>query len=201
MKLAPDTSSMNRDQLNMGAYDHGQDIARQLRRERDARNWSLADLAIHSGVSKGAISKIERGEVSPTAVVLSRLAAAFGFTLAGFVLKAEDTGGPLCRRADQKEWLDPQTNYYRRQIFAKMDHPIDLAQIEFPPGQQITFPAAAFGARRHLIWIQSGELLVTIGEEGYRLTAGDSLGINIPANVSFENDTDLPCIYAVATAK
>jgi transcriptional regulator with XRE-family HTH domain len=199
MKI-PSSIVMARPTLDASA-DHGQDLARQLRRERDARNWSLADLAVHSGVSKGAISKIERGEVSPTAVVLSRLAAAFGFTLAGFVVRAEDTGGPVCRRADQKEWLDPQTKYSRRQIFAKMDHPIDLAQIDFPPGQHVTFPAAAFQARRHLIWVQSGEVVVTIGEEAYRLTAGDSLGINISADVSFENQTDTRCIYAVATAK
>lgn len=192
-----------REPIKTGSYEqdtNGQDIARHLRRERDARNWSLSDLAIHSGVSKGTISKIERGEVSPTAVILSRLAAAFGFTLAGFLLKAEDAGSPISRYAEQKEWRDPQTNYVRRQVFAKADHPIDLARIEFPPGQRITFPAAAFGARRHLIWIESGQIIVTIGREVYRLAAGDSIGINVLADVSFENDTDLPCVYAVATA-
>jgi len=181
--------------------DSGLEIARQLRRERDARNWSLSDLAIRSGVSKGTISKIERGEVSPTAVVLSRLAVAFGFTLAGFLLKAEDSYGPVVRHADQSIWVDPQTRYKRRQVFAKADHPIDLAAIEFPPRQRISFPSSVFGARKHLIWVQSGEIIVRLGDDAYRLMAGDSIGINMVAEVSFENDTDLPCVYAVATAK
>lgn len=177
------------------------DIARQLRKERESRNWSLSELADQSGVSKGTISKIERGEASPTAVVLSRLAAAFGFTLAGFLLKAEDSGDPVTRRAEQPEWEDPETGYKRRQIFVKADHPIDLTAIEFPPNRKVKFPAAAFGARRHLIWVQIGEITIRIGENTHRLTAGDSIGINVLTDVSFENETDAPCFYLVATAK
>lgn len=178
-----------------------EDIARQLRKERENRNWSLSQLAVQSGVSKGTISKIERGEASPTAVVLSRLAAAFGFTLAGFLLKAEDSGDPVTRRAHQPEWTDPETHYKRRQIFAKADHPIDLTAIEFPPNQKIKFPAAAFGARRHLIYVQTGQITIRIGNDAHRLTAGDSIGINVLTDVSFENETDAPCFYLVATAK
>lgn len=179
----------------------GIEIARQLRKEREGRNWSLSELAVQSGVSKGTISKIERGEVSPTAVVLSRLAAAFGFTLAGFLLKAEDSRGPLTRHSEQPEWEDPGTNYRRRQVFAKADHPIDLAAIEFPPKQKIKFPAAVFGARKHLVWIQTGEIVLRMGDDTYRLAAGDSIGINVLTDVTFENETNSPCLYIVATAK
>ncbi len=52
-------------------------IARHIRLEREARNWSLAELAQHSGVAKASISKIERGEMSPSAVILLRLATRF----------------------------------------------------------------------------------------------------------------------------
>ncbi|MBV9456432.1 MAG: helix-turn-helix transcriptional regulator, partial [Bradyrhizobium sp.] len=51
----------------------GQRLAQRIRLERDSRGWSLAELAERSGVSKATISKIERAEVSPTAVVLVRL--------------------------------------------------------------------------------------------------------------------------------
>ena len=44
-------------------------LAARLRLERDARGWSLGDLAQRSGVSKAMISKIERGEASPTAAL------------------------------------------------------------------------------------------------------------------------------------
>ena len=83
-------------------------IARRLRLERDSRSWSLADLAERSGVSKATISKIERAEVSPTAVVLVRLAAAFELTLAGLMLRAEGQGERLARASDQPIWRDPK---------------------------------------------------------------------------------------------
>ena len=72
--------------------DTGTRIARRLRLERDARGWSLAELAERSGVSKATISKIEREELSPTAVILVRLASAFDLTLAGLLVRAEGDG-------------------------------------------------------------------------------------------------------------
>ena len=72
-------------------------LARQIRLEREARNWSLADLAERSGVAKASISKIERGEMSPSAVLLLRLATAFDLTLAGLLLRAEGEKPRLSR--------------------------------------------------------------------------------------------------------
>src|SRR5271154_5239313 len=90
-------------------------IARRIRFERDARAWSQADLALRSGVSKAMISKIEREEVSPTAVILVRLAGAFDLTLAGLLLRAEGEAGRLSRRAEPPGWRDPATGAVRRE--------------------------------------------------------------------------------------
>tara|TARA_B100001964_G_C14177020_1_gene574296 strand:- start:54 stop:347 length:294 start_codon:yes stop_codon:yes gene_type:complete len=59
-------------------------IAARVSKEREARKWSLADLANHSEVSKAMISKIKRGESSPATAVLGRLCGAFGLTLSTF---------------------------------------------------------------------------------------------------------------------
>src|SRR6476619_8507575 len=107
-----------------GGDNPGTQIARRLRMERDGRGWSLADLAGRSGVSKATISKIERAEVSPTAVVLVRLASAFDLTLAGLMLRAEGQGERLSRASDQPVWRDPETGYLRRQVFNRPDHPV-----------------------------------------------------------------------------
>src|ERR1700755_3496134 len=90
-------------------------IARRLRLERDSRGWSLADLAERSGVSRATISKIERAEVSPTAVVLVPFAGAFDLTLAGLMLRAEGQGERLTRASDQPVWSDPETGYLLKQ--------------------------------------------------------------------------------------
>ena len=59
-----------------------QRIAERVRDLRAANGLSLDALAGRSGVSRSMISLIERGESSPTAVVLEKLAAGLGVTLA-----------------------------------------------------------------------------------------------------------------------
>src|SRR3954453_13766232 len=110
-------------------------LALRLRLERDSRGWSLAELAQRSGVSKATISKIERAEVSPTAVVLVRLARAFDLTLAGLMLSAEGQGTPGSRAAHQPIWRDPETGYLRRQVFSQPDNPIEIVRVEMPAKQ------------------------------------------------------------------
>ena len=60
----------------LDATNINQRIAERVRELRAARGLSLEALAAQSGVSRSMISLIERGESSPTAVVLDKLAVA-----------------------------------------------------------------------------------------------------------------------------
>jgi transcriptional regulator with XRE-family HTH domain len=179
----------------------GSEIARHVRLERDARNWSMADLAERSGVAKASISKIERGEMSPSAAILARLAAAFDLTLAGLLLKAEGQKDRLTRAADQPVWRDPATGYRRRQIFSRPDHPLEMVQVELPAGQKVSFPAWTYAHARHVVWVQMGELMLIEGGQRNLLKTGDSLGFGSPAEVTYVNESTRPCHYVVALAR
>ena len=181
--------------------DTGSRIARRLRLERDARGWSLADLAERSGVSKATISKIERAEVSPTAVVLVRLASAFDLTLAGLMLRAEGQGRRLSRAADQPVWRDPETGYLRRQVFNRPDHPVEIIKVEMPAKQRVTLPASSYAHIRQALWVLSGALVLIDGGKRHELRAGDCLGFGPPAEVTFANESNAPCTYVVALAR
>ena len=181
--------------------DAGFRLAERLKLEREARGWSLADLAERSGVSRGAISKIERGESSPTAGLLVRLAEAFDLTLAGLIARAEQAGDALSRAADQPVWRDPASGYVRRQIFERADHPVELAQVELPPGAHVGFPAASYRRIRQLVWVLEGELVIEEGGERSSLAAGDCLAFGPPADCAFVNETAAPCAYLVALAR
>ncbi len=172
----------------------GARIAHRLRLERDARAWSLADLASRSGVSKATISKIERGEVSPTAVILVRLAGAFDLTLAGLLLRAEGDGQQerVARAAHQPVWRDPATGYTRRQVLCRPDHPLELVQVELPAGRQVVLPA---------IWVLAGELVILEGSERHALAMGDCLPFGPPSEVTLSNEGALPCSYLVVLAR
>ena len=53
-------------------------VGQMIRSLRDERKFSLRDLSEISGLSVNAISKIERGETSPTVASLHQLASALG---------------------------------------------------------------------------------------------------------------------------
>lgn len=181
--------------------DSSAKLARRIRLERDARGWSLADLAERSGVSKASISKIEREEVSPTAVILVRLATAFDLTLAGLLLRAEGEGGRLSRVGDQPSWRDPDTGYVRRQVYSRPDHPLEIVQVELPAGRQVEFPASSYAHIRQAVWVTTGELVIHEGGERNVLGPGDCLGFGPPGPVVMVNPGHLPCSYVVVLAR
>lgn len=178
-------------------------IAARIKRERDARGWSLADLAERAGVSKATISKIERGEVSPTAVILVRLAGAFDLTLAGLLLRAEGEGEPerVSRAASQRVWQDPETGYVRRQILSRPDHPLEVVQVDLPAGRKVELPASSYAHIRQALWMLAGELVVLEGGQRHVLGAGDCLAFGPPSDVTLANDSAVPCTYLVVLAR
>jgi transcriptional regulator with XRE-family HTH domain len=176
-------------------------LARRLRLERDARGWSLADLAERSGVAKATISKIERGEASPTAVVLVRLAAAFDLTFAGLLIRAEGERQRLSRAGDQPVWRDPATGYLRKQVFSRSDHPLEIVEIELPAGQKVVLPASSYARIRQAIWVRAGDLVIVEGGERHALGPGDCLGFGPPAEVTIANESAAPCAYLVVLAR
>jgi transcriptional regulator with XRE-family HTH domain len=179
----------------------GTRIAHRLRLERDARDWSLADLAERSGVSKATISKIEREEMSPTAVLLVRLAGAFDLTLAGLLLRAEGERERLARATDQPVWRDPETGYLRKQVFSRTDHPLEIIQVELPAGRRVLLPASSYARIRQVVWVQAGDLVILEGGERHLLHAGDCLGFGPPSEVTLANETAASCTYLVVLAR
>src|SRR4051812_487575 len=144
-------------------------IARTLRAEREGRGWSIADLAALSGVSKAMISKIERAEASPTAMLLGRLSGAFGLTLSRLLAGAEEAGRRLVRFAEQPVWRDPETGYVRRAVSPLTGGPLELVSVEIPPGARIAYPASAFTFIHQQIWVLGGMLIFREGDVEHRL--------------------------------
>lgn len=189
--------------MDIKVDETGRQIAHRIRVERDARGWSLAELGGRAAVSKATISKIERGEVSPTAVILVRLAGAFDLTLAGLLLRAEGDGaaGRVSRAADQPVWRDPATGYLRRQVLGRADMPLEVVQVELPAGQKVELPASSYAHIRQAVWVQGGALVILEGGLRNALAAGDCLPFGPPSDVTFSNESAAPCSYVVVLAR
>jgi transcriptional regulator with XRE-family HTH domain len=172
-------------------------IAARIREEREARRWSCADLAERSGVSKAMISKIERGEASPTAALLGRLAGAFSLTLSSLLARAELRGGRLLRAADQPQWRDPETGYVRRHISPASDSRVELIKVELPAGARVSFPASTYVSLRHFVWVLEGQLTFTEGGLVHEMGPGDCLELGPPADCTYAAGGRKPCSYVV----
>jgi transcriptional regulator with XRE-family HTH domain len=181
--------------------DTADGIAARVRTEREARKWSLADLAKHSDVSKAMISKIERGESSPTTVVLGRLCGAFGLTLSTFLTRAEGQAGRMVRAADQPSWFDPETGCVRTLISPSAGGSIEIVAVDLPAGADVMFPASIYAAFYQVVWVQSGQLTLTEGENKHLLNIGDCIELGPPSQCIFLNKTEEPCRYLVAASR
>ncbi|SPS02165.1 Conserved hypothetical protein [Cupriavidus taiwanensis] len=176
-------------------------ISARVRIERESRGWSMGELAERAGVSKAMISKIERGEASPTATVLGRLSGAFGLQLSMLLALAEQFGNRLCRAADQQVWTDPETGYTRRAVSPRNGGMLELVEIMLPANVRISYPSSAFIFQHQQIWVQQGTLVFEEGQLVHELEVGDCLQLGPPAPCTFINPGNNPCIYLVALVK
>lgn len=189
---------MEPDEANLDAR-----LAGRLRGLRGERGLSLDRLAERSGVSRSMISLIERGESSPTANVLDKLAAALGVSLASMFTEAPKLAGdPVCRRAEQFAWRDPETGYVRRNLSPSgFASPIELVEVELPPGARVALETATRARPLHQqIWMLEGELHLSVGERTHDLAAGDCLAMRVDQPSVFRNLGALPARYLVALA-
>ena len=186
--------------------DVNQRIAAHVRDLRARQGLSLDALANKSGVSRSMISVIERGESSPTAVVLDKLAAALGVTLPSFFdapkAASKAPRGPVARREDQPQWQDPASGYIRRNVSpASVAQPMQIADVHFPAGARVAFETGARDTRVHQqIWLLKGTMDITIGNERHRLHEGDCLAMQLDRPTMFHNPTRKPARYAVVIA-
>jgi transcriptional regulator with XRE-family HTH domain len=177
-------------------------IARRVRELRDAHHLSLEALATRSGVSRSNISLIERGESSPTAAVLDKLASALGVALAAlFEDKGtpDDEPSPVARVAEQPVWTDPGSGYMRRSLSPAAPSPLQLVDVVFPAGQRVAYDSVPHNADIHQqVWMIEGAMEISVGEQHWRLEAGDTLAMRLDRHIVYHNPTDKQARYLVA---
>lgn len=177
-------------------------IAQRVRDLRAARSLSLDDLATKSGVSRSMISLVERGESSPTAVVLEKIATGLNVSLASLFDVPAASANPVSRQADQLSWRDPESGYIRRNVSpGGFPSPIQIVEVSFPAGARVAYETGARTPRVHQqVWVLEGTLDVTVGNRRHRLGAGDCLAMVLDQPITFHNPVRKRARYAVVLA-
>jgi transcriptional regulator with XRE-family HTH domain len=169
---------------------------------RGERGLTLDALAAKCDVSRSMISLVERGESSPTAVVLDKIAAGLGVSLASLF---EDTGAaasPVSRGDDRTRWRDPQSGYVRRNISPpNFPSPIQIVEIVLPAGARVAYESGARDVTMHQqIWVLEGSIEVTLGSIVHRLAEDDCLAMRLNQPTAFRNRTRKAARYIVTIA-
>ena len=178
-------------------------LANRLRDLRAENGLTLDGLAERTGVSRSMISLIERGESSPTAMVLDKLAAGLGVTLASLFAEKDSAGAsPLAHRADQRVWRDPDSGYLRRNLSAPgFPSPIELVEVVLPVGARVAYDTGHRASVVHQqIWMIEGDIDLTLGDDTYHLGTGDCLSMRLDRPTIFRNHSERPARYLVALA-
>ena len=173
-------------------------LAERLAAARAARGQTLDELAEASGVSRAMISRIERGESSPTAMVLGRLAAGLDVSLSSLFAEVEGPVEPLAKVERQPVWRDPETGYIRRNVAPPgTGSSQEVVRVELPPGARVAYPAASYAQRDHHILLLSGRLRFGNGARVFDLEAGDCLWLPEVADSWYFNPGPGPAEYLV----
>lgn len=154
-------------------------LGMQIKRQRQAQDLKLSDVAKIADISQGMLSKIENAQVSTSLDTLSRLCDVLGLPLSKLfseydqqdgsaLLVKADQGMEVVRCGTEKGHTYHLLNHTRgpKKSFEAYMVSMDDASEEFPT---FSHPGTEF---LHLL---EGELIYRHGNQLYRMEAGDSL--------------------------
>jgi transcriptional regulator with XRE-family HTH domain len=184
------------------ASDINARIATRVRSLRAEHGMTLDALADKSSVSRSMLSLVERGESSPTAVILEKIAAGLGVPLASLFDDVAASPNPVSRHIERSVWRDPQSGYERCNISPpNFPSPIQLVEVTLPAGARVAYETGARESRIHQqIWIQDGSIELTIGHVTHRLDEGDCIAMQLNEPTTFRNRTRKAARYIVVVS-
>ncbi|PVX72801.1 helix-turn-helix domain-containing protein [Paraburkholderia unamae] len=171
----------------------------ELRRQRKLKGMSLDELASASSVSRAMISKIERGQSSPSTSILSKLVDALDTTVARLLGQETPPQDVVLMRADQQVVLvDAETGFSRRVLSPILPgRGLDFVMAEMPPKSDTGPLVAHTMPVEEYIYVLSGSLVVTVGATRAVLNASDAMYYRADVPHRFENEGRTACKYLI----
>ncbi|TMR02392.1 helix-turn-helix transcriptional regulator [Actinomadura soli] len=194
---------------NAAGPQHGDDLAGafggKVRRRREEAGLTLEQLSTRSSVSRAMLSKVERGEKSPTIGVASRIAHALGASLSDLIgapAAAASGVAVVMRKSDRPVFRDPETGFERHMVSAAPGAGGPEMVVHHLPAQVSTglLPAYPPDTEKQLVVLE-GTLTVAIGGISETLNTGDSLFFQADADHGFANRTNAPCEYIMVISR
>lgn len=177
-------------------------LAQRLADLRLQKSWSLETLAELTGISRASLSRIERGETSPTASLLNRLCHAYGLTMSRLLSEVEQETVQLLRPEQQSLWRDVENGYQRRMISppAPAFH-AELVEARLDGGARIDYDIPPVSGLEQHIWMLEGVLEFHMDDRFWRMEQGDCLRFHLFGRTTFHAPEPAGAHYALVVAR
>jgi transcriptional regulator with XRE-family HTH domain len=173
-------------------------IGARVKRERQARQWTLDQLAEAAGVSRRGVVNVEQGVANPSVGTLLRMSDALGIGLPALV----EPPGPRpvkVTRSGEGAVLWTGEGGGRGVLVAGTEPPafFELWDWTLEPGDRHESDAHTPGTKE-LVQVQQGQVSITVGDQEIVLKTGDAIGFPGDVAHSYYNHARKPARFSLA---
>lgn len=172
-------------------------IGSRIKQERSNRRWTLDQLAEVAAVSRRMLVKVEQGAVNPSVGTLLRLSDALGIGLPALVGPPTPRTVKLVRSGEgARLWSG---DHGGAGVLVAGTQPPDVVELwdwTLNPGDHHASEAHTSGTRE-LLHVQTGSILVTVGDDAYELRTGDALTFYGDVAHSYDNPGQEPVQFSL----
>jgi transcriptional regulator with XRE-family HTH domain len=150
-------------------------IGARVKNERQARKWTLDQLATHAGVSRRMVVNVEQGIANPSVGTLLRLSDALGVSLPALVEPSIPKQVKVTRTGDGAT-LWTGENGGRGILVASAISPkaLELWEWMLMPGEQHSSEGHSAGTQE-LLQVLEGEVTIQVASDTFTLAQGDAM--------------------------
>lgn len=173
-------------------------FGKNIARIRTRQSLSQEELAEKSGISRSMLSKIERGEVSPTIAMANKLAVGLHIPLSSLLDDKPHDRVQIIRATDRIEQEDPHSHIQRQLLMHSPAKGLGFFQIIIPPGGTTGLLPALTNQSEKFFYIEKGILKVILDSaDAYLLYPGDCMSFASDIEHECRNDFAATCHYFI----
>ncbi|GHJ39078.1 helix-turn-helix domain-containing protein [Streptomyces sp. TS71-3] len=165
-----------------------QSLARNLRRWRGERGYTLDGLASRAGVSRGMIIQIEQARTNPSVGTTVKLADALGVSIATLL---DQDQSPTLRLVPEDQavrmWSTPAGSSSTLLVGTEQRGPLELWAWKLMPGDTSTSDPHPVGTTE-LLHVEEGTLTVAVDGHDHTVPAGTSAVFESHVPHGYRND-------------
>jgi transcriptional regulator with XRE-family HTH domain len=182
----------------MDTHDLAAVVGGRVRAGRQARRWTLGQLADAAGVSRRLIINVEQGAANPSVATLLRISDALGVGLPALVARHAPAPLQVTRAGEGAVlWTGPAGGLGVLVAGTPAPDVVELWDWTLGPGDRHESRAHAPGTCE-LLQVLEGAVLVDVGEQTMTLAAGDALTFPGDLPHAYRNPADAPARFTLA---